>query len=63
MNALPKTIGRSIAQKITRHLFGIALLAGLALPLAVGAADAPPTGNAVESVETTTLPGGKVVVR
>ncbi|MDZ7584910.1 MAG: type IV pilus secretin PilQ, partial [Thiobacillus sp.] len=47
----------------TRHLFGIALLAGLALPLAVGAADAPPTGNAVESVETTTLPGGKVVVR
>lgn len=64
MNALPKTIGRSIAQKITRHLlFGIALLAGLALPLAVRAADAPPTGNAVESVETTTLPGGKVVVR
>ncbi|HUX31280.1 MAG TPA: type IV pilus secretin PilQ [Thiobacillus sp.] len=46
-----------------RHLFGIALLAGLALPLAVRAADAPPTGNAVESVETTTLPGGKVVVR
>ena len=63
MNALPKTIGRSIAQKITRHLFGIALLAGLALPFAVRAADAPPTGNAVESVETTTLPGGKVVVR
>ena len=81
MNALPKTIGRSIAQKMshrgiptfyelklvidrmTRHLFGIALLAGLALPLAVRAADVPPTGNAVESVETTTLPGGKVVVR
>lgn len=81
MNALPKTIGRSIAQKMshkgtptfyelklvidrmTRHLFGIALLAGLALPFAVRAADAPPTGNAVESVETTTLPGGKVVVR
>ncbi|MCD6705313.1 MAG: type IV pilus secretin PilQ [Thiobacillus sp.] len=63
MNALPKTIGRSIAQKMTRHLFGIALLAGLALPLAVRAADAPPIGNAVESVETTTLPGGKVVVR
>jgi type IV pilus assembly protein PilQ len=58
MNALPK-----IAQKMTRHLFGIALLAGLALPLAVRAADVPPTGNAVESVETTTLPGGKVVVR
>jgi len=58
MNALPK-----IAQKMTRHLFGIALLAGLALPLAVRAADAPPTGNSVQSVETTTLPGGKVVVR
>jgi type IV pilus assembly protein PilQ len=58
MNALPK-----IAQKMTRHLFGIALLAGLALPFAVRAADAPPTGNAVQSVETTTLPGGKVVVR
>lgn len=81
MNALSKTIARSIAQKkphkgtptfyklklvkdrMTRHLFGIALLAGLALPLTVRAADAPPTGNAVESVETTTLPGGKVVVR
>lgn len=58
MNALPK-----IAQKMTRHLFGIVLLTGLALPLAVHAADAPPTGNAVQSVETTTLPGGKVVVR
>jgi type IV pilus assembly protein PilQ len=58
MNALPK-----IAQKMTRHLFGIALLTGLVLPLAVRAADAPPTGNAVQSVETTTLPGGKVVVR
>jgi type IV pilus assembly protein PilQ len=58
MNALPK-----IAQKMTRHLFGIALLAGLALPLAVRAADVPPTGNMVQSVETTTLPGGKVVVR
>jgi type IV pilus assembly protein PilQ len=58
MNALPK-----IAQKMTRHLFGIALLAGLTLPLAARAADAPPTGNAVQSVETTTLPGGKIVVR
>jgi type IV pilus assembly protein PilQ len=58
MNALPK-----IAQKMTRHLFGIALLTSLALPLAVRAADAPPTGNAVQSVETSTLPGGKVVVR
>jgi type IV pilus assembly protein PilQ len=58
MNALPK-----IAQKLTRHLFGFALLTSLALPLAVRAADAPPTSNAVQSVETTTLPGGKVVVR
>ena len=58
MNALPK-----IAQKMTRHLFGIALLASLALPLAARAADAPPTSNAVQSVETTTLPGRKVVVR
>ena len=58
MNALPK-----IAQKMTRHLFGIALLTGLVLPLAARAADVPPTGNAVQSVETTTLPGGKVVVR
>jgi len=58
MNALPK-----IAQKMTRYLFGIVLLAGLALPLAARAADTPPTGNAVQSVETTTLPGGKVVVR
>ncbi len=58
MNALPK-----IAQKMTRHLLGIVLFTGLVLPLAVRAADAPPTGNAVQSVETTTLPGGKVVVR
>ena len=58
MNALPK-----IVQKMTRHLFGAALLTGLVLPLAVRAADAPPTSNAVQSVETTTLPGGKVVVR
>jgi type IV pilus assembly protein PilQ len=58
MNALPK-----IAQKLTRHLFGIVLFTGLVLPFAVRAADAPPTGNAVQSVETTTLPGGRVVVR
>ena len=58
MNALPK-----IAQKLTRHLLGIVLLTGLTLPLTVRAADAPPTGNAVQSVDTTTLPGGKVVVR
>ena len=58
MNALPK-----IAQKMTRHLFGVILFTGLLLPFAVRAADAPPTGNMVQSVETTTLPGGKVVVR
>jgi len=58
MNALPK-----IVQKMTRHLFGVALLTSLVLPLAVRAADVPPTGNAVQSVETTTLPGGKVLVR
>ena len=58
MNALPK-----IAQKLARHLIGVTLLTGLMLPVAVRAADAPPTGNAVQSVDTTTLPGGKVVVR
>lgn len=58
MNALPK-----IAQKLTRQLIGITLLTGLVLPMAARAADAPPTGNAVQSVDTTTLPGGKVVVR
>lgn len=76
MNALPKIAQKMphkgtptfyelklVKDRMTRHLFGIALLAGLALPLAVRAADAPPTGNAVQSVETTTLSGGKVVVR
>jgi type IV pilus assembly protein PilQ len=63
MNALPQTIARSIVQKMTRRLVGIALLTGLALPTQVYAAAAPPTGNAVQSVETTTLPGGKVMVR
>ncbi|MDP1924216.1 MAG: type IV pilus secretin PilQ [Thiobacillus sp.] len=58
MNALPK-----IAQKMTRHLFGIVLLTSLVLPLTVRAADAKPASNAVQSVETTSLPGGKVVVR
>ncbi len=58
MNALPK-----IAQKMTRYLFGITLLTGLVLPLAAHAANSPPVGNAVQSVDTTTLPGGKVVVR
>jgi len=58
MNALPK-----IAQKMTRHLIGVVLFTGLVLPLAARAADTPPTANAVQSVETTTLPGGKVMVR
>src|SRR5574340_845215 len=57
MNVLPK-----IAQKLSRHLLEIALFTGLVLP-AVHAADKPPAGNAVQSVEATTLPGGKVVVR
>jgi len=45
------------------RLFGLILFTGLVLPFAARAADAPPTGNAVQSVDTTTLPGGKVVVR
>ncbi|MDA8129162.1 MAG: type IV pilus secretin PilQ [Betaproteobacteria bacterium] len=63
MNALPKVNVRSMARKMTRQLLGIVLFTGLVLPFAARAADAPPTGNAVQSVETTTLPGGKVVVR
>jgi type IV pilus assembly protein PilQ len=58
MNGLP-----NIAKKITRRLLGAALVVGLVLPFAARAADNPPTGNAVQSVETTTLPGGKVMVR
>ena len=57
MNALP-----NLTQKITRHLFGLTLLVGLAFT-AFQAIAAPPTGNAVQSVETTTLPGGKIMVR
>jgi type IV pilus assembly protein PilQ len=45
MNVLPK-----IAQKMSRHLFGIALFTGLVLPLAARAAGAPPASNAVQSV-------------
>ncbi|MHB1084748.1 MAG: AMIN domain-containing protein, partial [Thiobacillus sp.] len=52
-----------VKDRMTRYLFGIALFTGLVLPLAVHAAGEPPTGNAVQSVDTTTLPGGKVVVR
>lgn len=58
MNALPK-----IVQKLIRPLFGFALLSAALLPTGVRAADMPPTGNAVQSVETAILPGGKVVVR
>ncbi len=58
MNALPKTV-----QKLIRPVFGLVLLAGGMLPFATRAAEAPPTGNAVQSVETALLPGGKVVVR
>ena len=58
MNALPK-----IARKMAHRLIAVFLFTGLALAPAAQAADAPPTGNAVQSVETTTLPGGKVVVR
>jgi type IV pilus assembly protein PilQ len=48
---------------VPRYLLGAVLATGLALPLAVRAADAPLTSNAVQSVDTTTLPGGKVMVR
>ncbi|MFP5418427.1 MAG: type IV pilus secretin PilQ [Gammaproteobacteria bacterium] len=58
MNPLPK-----IAHTFARHVIGAVLVTGLALSGATSAADLPPTGNAVQSVETTTLPGGKVVVR
>ncbi|MFO7543405.1 MAG: type IV pilus secretin PilQ [Thiobacillus sp.] len=54
---------KRVKDRMTRNLIGVALLTGLMLPLMVRAADAPPTGNAVQSVDTTTLPGGKVVVR
>ncbi|MDP2266773.1 MAG: AMIN domain-containing protein, partial [Thiobacillus sp.] len=52
-----------VKDRMSRQLIGMTLLTGLVLPLAVHAADVPPTGNAVQNVETTTLPGGKVVVR
>ncbi len=57
MNALP-----NLTQKIIRHLFGLTLLVGLA-STTYQATAAPPTGNAVQSIETTTLPSGKVMVR
>lgn len=52
-----------VKDRMTRYLFGATLLAGLMLSFAVRAADVPPTANAVQQVETTTLPGGKVIVR
>lgn len=59
MNALP-----NLTQKIIRSLFGLTLLIGLIFTLIQSRAEAaPPTGNAVESVETTTLPNGQVMVR
>lgn len=58
MNALPK-----LAYQFARRMLGAIALAGLALLPVAHAADTPPTANAVQSVETTTLPGGKVVVR
>jgi type IV pilus assembly protein PilQ len=57
MNALP-----TFNPKIIRQLFGLTLIVGLAFGT-IPAIAAPPTANAVESVETTTLPGGKVMVR
>mgnify|MGYP001363501761 CR=1 FL=1 len=57
MNALLK-----IAQQRARQLIGIALFSGLVLP-AVVSANPPPTANSVQNVETTILPGGKVMVR
>lgn len=63
MNALPNITARNLVHRMARPLLGVLLFAGLALPAAARAADAPPTANAVERVETTTLPGGKVVVR
>ncbi len=58
MNALPK-----IAYQFACRMLGAVALAAVTLLPAAHAADTPPTANAVQSVETTTLPGGKVVVR
>ncbi|MFN3750163.1 MAG: type IV pilus secretin PilQ [Thiobacillus sp.] len=56
MNALPKFA------RLIRYVFGVVLFTGLVSPLAA-ATNTPPTANAVESIETATLPGGKVAVR
>jgi len=58
MNALP-----TFALKYARTVVGFAVLTGLIVSLSAQAADAPSTGNAVQSVDATTLPGGRVMVR
>ncbi|MHB8914654.1 MAG: type IV pilus secretin PilQ [Thiobacillus sp.] len=59
MNTLP-----NLTHKMIRSLFGLSLLIGLMFSLFEPRVEAaPPTGNAVESVETTTLPNGQVMVR
>ncbi len=58
MNALPK-----LACQFARRFLTAVAFAGVFLPPVAHAADTPPTANAVQSVETTTLPGGKVMVR
>jgi len=58
MNALPK-----IALKLTRHLFGIALLTGLALPLAVRAGRGAAHRQRGAKRRDNNAVRGKVVVR
>ena len=58
MNVLPK-----LANTLARCVLGGALLAGAITPFGLRAADAPPTTNLVQNVESTTLPGGRVVLR
>jgi type IV pilus assembly protein PilQ len=58
MKALP-----TFALNYARAVAGLAVLTGLIVSLPAQAADAPSTGNAVQSVDTTTLPGGRVMVR
>jgi type IV pilus assembly protein PilQ len=60
MSAMPM-FTQMLTRKLSRQFVG--LFAGLALGLAVQAAEQPPTANAVTSVDTTTVPGGKVIVR
>jgi type IV pilus assembly protein PilQ len=52
-----------LAYQFARRVLGAIALAGVTLLPVAHAADTPPTANAVQSVDTTTLPGGKVVVR